>query len=124
MYDSSNIFAKIIAGEIPCEKVYEDDDVLAFYDIHPAAPVHVMIVPQEQGHVSFDDFVTNSEPGTVCNFFRKIAEIAEILGLNESGYRLITNYGKDAIQTVGHFHVHMLGGERLGPLLANDRYHL
>lgn len=124
MYNDSNIFAQIISGKVPCSKVYEDDDVLAFHDINPVSPVHVVVIPKVYGFKSFNDFVTKAEPPVVANFFSKIAEIAATLGLQESGYRLITNHGKNAIQTIEHFHVHILGGKRLGPLISDDKYHI
>jgi histidine triad (HIT) family protein len=121
-YDPNNIFAKIIRGEIPCDAVYQDDAVLAFNDITPAAPVHVLVVPKGQ-YCSFDDFVTQADAITVANFFAKIQQIAAKLGVVESGYRLITNHGADASQTVPHFHVHILAGKPLGGLIPDDTLH-
>lgn len=117
-YDKNNIFAKIIRGEIPCNKVYEDDDVLAFRDITPAAPVHVLVVPKGE-YISFDDFAGAGEK-VVAGFFAAVQKIAGELGLKQGGYRLITNHGKDASQSVPHFHVHILGGRPLGGLLPGD----
>ena len=117
-YDNNNIFAKIISGEIPCDKVYEDEYVLAFNDITPAAPVHILVIPKIQA-ISFDDFVTNSSD-FITNFFLSVKQVAKQAKLNETGYRLITNHGKDGCQTVPHFHVHILGGEVIGPLREND----
>ncbi|PIR32368.1 MAG: histidine triad nucleotide-binding protein [Alphaproteobacteria bacterium CG11_big_fil_rev_8_21_14_0_20_44_7] len=117
-YDKENIFAKIIRGEIPAAKIYEDDDVLAFEDISKAAPVHVLVVPKGD-FVSFDDFA-KSGADKVANFFAKVQKIAADLGLVENGYRLITNHGADASQSVAHFHVHILGGRELGGLLDDD----
>ncbi|PIR38042.1 MAG: histidine triad nucleotide-binding protein [Alphaproteobacteria bacterium CG11_big_fil_rev_8_21_14_0_20_39_49] len=119
-YDNDNIFAKIIRGEIPCDKVYSDDDVFAFKDIAPAAPVHVLVIPKGQ-YVSFDDFVADSSPEKVAGFFAKVREIAAELGLDKTGYRLISNHGADANQAVPHFHVHILGGKKLGGLLQSDK---
>lgn len=118
-YNNDNIFAKIIRGEIPCGKVYEDNEVLAFNDVSPAAPVHVLVIPKG-GYISFDDFVTKAGADTVSNFFSTIKIIAEKAGVSQSGYRLITNHGSDAHQTVPHFHVHILGGKKLGGLLQLD----
>ncbi len=111
-YDSNNIFAKIIRGEIPSKKVYEDAKVLAFHDISHAAPIHVLVVPKGE-YISFADFTSKAGAEEIVDFFRKVREIAESLGLSESGYRLITNNGSDASQTVPHFHVHILGGKKL-----------
>lgn len=118
-YDKNNIFARIIRGEIPCKKIYEDESVLAIEDVAPAAPAHALIMPKGD-YVSFDDFTRNTTPETVAYFFTTIATIARILKLEESGYRLITNHGSDASQSVPHFHVHLLGGRALGGLLPGD----
>jgi len=115
-YDSSNIFAKIIRGEIPCSKVYEDEAVLAFHDISKAASVHVLVVPKGP-YASFDDFIASAAPDEITGFFERIKKVAGLLNLDKSGYRLITNHGTDGAQTVFHFHVHILGGEPLGGLL-------
>jgi histidine triad (HIT) family protein len=115
-YDKSNIFAKILRGEIPCKKVYEDDYALAFEDIAPNAPVHVLVVPKGE-YVSFHDFATRAAPDFMRNFFHAVQKVAAQLKLEESGYRLITNHGPDASQTVHHFHVHILGGRSLGKLV-------
>lgn len=119
-YDTDNIFAKIIRGEIPCDEVYSDEHVLAFNDISKAAPVHILVVPRGE-YVSFDDFASNANPEIVAHFFGKIKDIALQAGLTETGYRLITNHGADASQTVPHFHVHILGGRKLGGLLQGDK---
>jgi histidine triad (HIT) family protein len=118
-YDSNNIFAKIIRGDIPCAQVYRDENVLAFRDMHPAAPVHVLVVPCGE-YTSFDDFTAKASGEVISNFFKKVREIAHDLGVAESGYRLITNHGKNASQSVPHFHVHILGGRPLGGLLRDD----
>ena len=118
-YDSSNVFAKIIRGEIPGKKVYEDDQLLAIHDIAAAAPVHVLVMPKGE-YVSFDDFSTNAPPEAIAHFFKTIAAIAGKLGIDKTGYRLITNHGVDASQSVPHFHVHLIGGRALGGLLPGD----
>lgn len=115
-YDNNNIFAKIIRGELPCTKVYEDKEVLAFNDISQSAPIHVLVIPKDK-FIDFDDFVINAKPKIVSDFFKKVALIAKTLDLNENQYRLITNKGAQASQTVKHFHVHILGGKKLGGLL-------
>ena len=121
-YDPNNLFARIIKGELPCDKVYEDDYVFAFHDIHPAAPVHVLILPKGE-YCSFDDFVLKADNEKVGNFYLKVREIAHSLELAETGYRLIMNHGPHASQTVHHYHVHLLGKRHLGALVAGDTYH-
>lgn len=111
-YDKNNIFAKIIKGELPSNKVYEDEEVLAFDDISKSAPIHVLIVPKAE-FIDFDDFVLNSTPEMVASFFKKVCHIARSLDFNNNNYRLITNKGEEASQTVKHFHVHLLGGKQL-----------
>ncbi|HEU5046435.1 MAG TPA: histidine triad nucleotide-binding protein [Rickettsiales bacterium] len=118
-YDKNNIFARIIRGEIPCKKIYEDESVLAIEDIAPAAPAHALILPKGE-YISFDDFTRNTTPEAIAYFFNTITKIARQLKLEESGYRLITNHGKNASQSVPHFHVHLLGGRALGALLPGD----
>ena len=118
-YDSDNIFAKMLRGDVPLEPIYEDDVALAFNDIAPAAPVHVLVIPKGD-YISFDDFTTQAGPAKVGAFFAAVQKVAAQLGLDASGYRLITNHGADASQTVAHFHVHILGGQPLGGLLASD----
>lgn len=116
-YDPNNVFAKITRGEIPCAKVYEDDHALAFRDIEPSAPVHVLVIPKGE-FTSFNDFAA-ADASRVGAFFQTVQKIAAQEGLVESGYRLITNHGADASQSVPHFHVHILGGRALGGLLAD-----
>ena len=118
-YDASNIFAKIIRGEIPCKEVYRDTQVIAFRDIQPAAASHVLVLPIGE-YASFDDFVQKAGQAEVADFFKRVRQITHDLGHDQSGYRLIMNHGHDASQTVPHFHVHLLGGQPLGGLLAAD----
>ena len=112
MYNQNNIFAKIIRKEISCDKIYEDKNVLFFYDINPQAKIHILGVPKTPV-VDFSDFIASSDEKTIVNFFQKTKEIIKNLKLEESGYRIITNMGKDANQEVPHFHIHILGGENL-----------
>lgn len=121
-YDKNNIFARIIRGEIPSNKVYEDENVFAMHDVNPAAPVHVLVLPKGEFR-SFDDFAINASSELKDHFFRKVQEIAKSLGLTESGYRLIANHGADASQTVHHFHMHILGKKQLGALVVGDQHH-
>ena len=115
MYDNNNIFAKIIRNEIPCDKVYEDDKTLFFKDINPKAKIHFLGIPKAEV-VSLSDFILKCKESEVYYFFQKTIEITNKFDLGKTGYRLITNDGKDANQEVAHFHVHILGGENLGGL--------
>ena len=115
-YNPTNVFAKIMRGEIPCTKVYEDEHTLAFRDVQPAAPLHVLVIPKGK-FTSFNDFVVG-DATRVGSFFQTVQKIAAQEGLVEGGYRLITNHGADASQSVAHFHVHILGGKQLGALLS------
>lgn len=118
-YDKNNIFAKILRGEIPASKVYEDNNLLAFNDISRAAPTHILVIPKGE-YIDFLDFTTSATPETIANFFKKTNEIAKSLNLENSGFRIISNNGSDAHQTVKHFHIHILAGKKMGPLLASD----
>ncbi len=115
-YDDDNVFAKILRGELPANKVYEDDFVLAFDDINPKTPVHVLVVPKE-AYVDYEDFIENAAPETVIGFFQAVQEVARVTGVAESGYRLVTNNGASAGQIVFHFHVHLYGGRPLGGMV-------
>ena len=115
-YDDGNIFAKILRGEIPCKQVYEDDYALAFHDIRPLAPVHVLVIPKGP-YVSLDDMCTTATQAFVGGFFRAVAETARLLGVVEAGYRILANMGADAHQEVMHFHVHIFAGRPLGSML-------
>jgi histidine triad (HIT) family protein len=112
-YDPHNVFAQILRAELPCERVYEDEFVLAFKDLHPKAPTHVLVIPKGP-YVSFIDFTVRASLEEVTNFFSAVAKITENLRLTDSGYRLVTNSGPDSGQEVPHFHMHILGGKRLG----------
>ena len=114
-YDDDNIFAKILRGEIPCNKVFEDDHVLAFNDINPQRPVHILVLPKGR-YVSLDDFTAQASDAEVSALFRAIGNIARDLGLAESGYRVICNTGPDGHQEVDHLHFHIAGGAPAGPM--------
>lgn len=116
-YDPSNIFARILRGEIPCTKVYEDDWVLAFHDIAPQAPVHVLVIPRGE-YVSWDDFSARAGAEEIAGFVRAVGHVARSLGLVEPGYRLLANVGADGGQEVPHLHVHLFGGASLGRMIA------
>jgi len=116
-YDDGNIFARILRGEIPCNKVYEDDHALAFHDIAPQAPVHVLVVPKG-AYVSWDDFSAHAPAELIAGFVRAVGTVARQLGLVEPGYRLLANVGADGGQEVPHLHVHLFGGAPLGRMIA------
>jgi len=112
IYTEDNIFQKILKGEIPCKKVYEDPYVLAFHDIRPKASIHIVIIPKGQ-YVSFNDFTTQASDQEIVAFMRAVQKTAQDLSMVQEGYRLITNHGAHAHQEVPHFHMHLLGGEPL-----------
>jgi histidine triad (HIT) family protein len=114
-YDDQNIFARILRGEIPCKKVYEDEWALAFHDIAPQAPVHVLVIPKGR-FVSLADFAAAPE-GAIAGLWRAVAKVAKQLGLEPGGYRALVNMGADGGQEVAHLHVHLFGGRPLGPML-------
>ena len=116
-YDADNIFARILRREIPAEIIYEDDVALAFPDINPQAPVHVLVIPKGE-YVSFDDFAEKASDAEIAGFFRAVRTVAQKLGVAASGYRLLANHGANAHQEVPHFHVHIFGGRPLGPMLT------
>jgi histidine triad (HIT) family protein len=105
------IFCKIVRGEIPCEKVYEDEKILAFKDINPGAPVHILIIPKE--HISSTNELTPENSDVIGNIFVKVKDIAKEQGIDKAGYRVVTNCGENAGQTVNHIHYHLLGGRLL-----------
>lgn len=115
-YDDGNIFAKILRGEIPCKKVFENDHVLAFHDINPMAPVHVLVIPKG-AYVSMDDFTAKASGSEIEAFFRAVGEVARELDVAESGYRLIANTGQHGHQEVPHLHIHIFGGAQLGSMI-------
>ena len=116
-YDAQNIFAKILRGEIPNRTVYEDEWALAFHDINPQAPVHVLVIPKG-AYVSWDDFSARASAEEIAGYVRAIGRVAREAGLVEPGYRLLANLGQDGHQEVPHLHVHLFGGRPLGPMLA------
>ena len=115
-YDENNIFANILRGEIPCNKVYEDDYVLAFHDINPQTPTHVLVVPKGP-YVSFDDFSQDASAEEIAGLFRAAGKIARELGAVEAGYRVLANTGPHAHQEVPHFHLHLFAGKDLGRMI-------
>ena len=116
-YDDGNIFARILRGEIPCRKVREDEWSLAFHDINPQAPVHILVIPKGP-YVSWDDFSEHGKDAEIAGFVRAIGRIARDEKLVAPGYRLLINVGAHSGQEVPHLHVHLFGGRRLGPMLT------
>ncbi len=116
-YDPANIFAKILRGEIPCNKVYEDEWALAFHDINPQAPVHVLVIPKG-AYVSWDDFADTAPDAEIGGFTRSIRKVTRLLELDRPGYRLLVNMGQHGHQEVPHLHVHVFGGRQFYQMVA------
>ena len=116
-YDDNNIFARILRGEIPSKSVYEDDHALAFHDINPQAPIHILVIPKGR-YVSWDDFAERGAAEEIAGFVRAVGHVAREQGLVAPGYRLLANVGPCSGQEVPHLHVHIFGGRGLGPMLA------
>jgi histidine triad (HIT) family protein len=116
-YDDSNIFARILRGEIPAKAVYEDEHAFAFHDINPQAPVHILVIPRG-AYVSWDDFSERASAEEIAGFVRAVGHVARSQGLVAPGYRLLANVGMNSGQEVPHLHVHIFGGRGLGPMLA------
>jgi diadenosine tetraphosphate (Ap4A) HIT family hydrolase len=117
-YDDDNVFAKILRGELPSKKVYEDEHALAFHDINPLAPVHILVIPKG-AYVSWDDFSERASEAEIAGFVRAVGLVARDAGMVVQGYRLLSNVGKRSGQEVPHLHVHIFGGQPLGPMLAH-----
>ena len=116
-YDDQNIFAKILRGEIPSKRAYEDEHALAFHDINPQAPTHILVIPKGP-YVSWDDFSARASDAEIAGFVRVVGKVAREAGLVEPGYRLLANTGPDSNQEVPHLHVHIFAGKPLGPMLT------
>lgn len=115
-YDQNNIFAKILRGEIPCDKVYESEHTLAFKDINPQAPVHTLVIPKG-AYVDYDDFSANASVEEIVDYVRSVGEVARQAGVVERGYRILSNMGEEGGQEVPHLHVHVFGGKPLGRMI-------
>lgn len=115
MYDKNNIFAKIIRGEIPAEKLYEDEQILAIKDAYPMAPVHILVIPKGE-YTSFDDFTKKASIEEIGYFYKVAHSICSDLNLNENGYRILSNIGEHGLQSVPHMHLHILAGEKLSKM--------
>ncbi len=117
-YDDSNIFARVLRGEIPVKAVYEDEWTLAFHDINPQAPVHILVIPKGR-YCSFADFSVSASSNEIAGFIRAVGKIARDLSLEAPGYRLLCNMGEHSGQEVPHLHVHLFGGRPLGRMLTS-----
>jgi diadenosine tetraphosphate (Ap4A) HIT family hydrolase len=116
-YDPSNIFARILRGELPCKKVYENDHALAFHDIRPQARVHVLVIPKGS-YIDMTDFSEKASDAEIAGFMRAIGETAKLVGATDAGYRTLANNGANAHQEVPHLHVHIFAGQRLGRMIG------
>ena len=116
-YDDSNIFARILRGEIPCKKVFENDHALAFHDINPQSPTHILVIPKGR-YISAADFSALASDAEIAGLFRVVGHIARTLDLDITGWRILANMGEHAGQEVPHFHIHLFAGHPLGPMLA------
>lgn len=117
-YDDNNVFAKILRGEIPAKKVHEDEYALAFHDIGAKAPVHVLVIPKGK-YMSIVDFGAKASEAEIVGFYRAVSKVANDLGIANDGFRTIANTGLNGGQEVPHFHVHLLGGKNIGPMVAD-----
>jgi histidine triad (HIT) family protein len=115
-YDDGNIFARILRGEIPCKKVHEDEHALAFHDINPQTPTHILVIPKK-AYVSWDDFTAKASDAEIGGFIRAVGKVARDAGLVAPGYRLLANVGRHGHQEVPHLHVHIFGGRQLGAMV-------
>ncbi len=119
-YDKNNIFAKILRGEIPCKKIYENDFVLSFHDINPQKKIHALVIPKGF-YIDFDDFIEKADEKEIIEFLKAVSHVAKLLKVSsiESGYRALTNVGKNGGQEVPHLHFHIFGGENVGKMVSN-----
>ena len=116
MYEPDNIFARILRGEIPCNKVHEDAHALAFHDVNPQTPVHILVIPKGP-YESMDDFSASAPEAEIAGFFRAVGKVARDAGAVAGGYRILANNGRDAHQEVPHFHIHVFAGKDLGRMI-------
>jgi len=120
-YDKNNIFAKILRGEIPCKKIYEDEYVLAFYDINPQKKIHALVIPKGE-YVNLDDFSSKASEKEIVGLIKGVGTVAKKLGISEvvkgKGYRSLVNVGEDGGQEVSHLHFHIFGGEKIGRMVS------
>ena len=116
-YDKNNIFAKILRGEIPCKKIYENDNVLAFHDINPQKKLHVLVIPKGE-YVDLDDFNNKASDKEIVEFNKAVTHVANLMNTKDNGYRALTNIGKDGGQEVPHLHYHIFAGEKIGKMVS------
>ena len=116
-YDKNNIFAKILRGEIPCKKIYEDEFVLAFYDVNPQKKIHALVIPKGE-YVNLDDFSSKASEKEIVGLIRRIGIVAKKLGVSQGGYRSLFNVGENGGQEVPHLHFHIFGGEKIGKMVT------
>jgi histidine triad (HIT) family protein len=116
-YDPNNIFARILRGEIPCKKVLETPHALAFHDINPQAPTHVLVIPKG-AYVDVDDFAAKASDAEIAGLIRAVGEVARSVGAVDPGFRILANAGVNGGQEVPHLHFHLFAGKKLGPMLA------
>lgn len=119
-YDNNNVFAKILRGEIPCNKIFENDHALAFHDITPQAPVHVLVIPKG-AYINMDDFSSTASEAEIAGFIRAVGQVARDLGVTETGFRTLANNGPDAHQEVPHLHIHIFAGRDLGGMIRRPK---
>lgn len=115
-YDPNNVFARILRGEIPCKKVHEDEYALAFHDIAPQAPVHVLVIPKG-AYVSMNDFAENASDAEIAGLMRAVRKVAGMVGVDAEGWRMLANIGENGGQEVPHLHIHIFAGRRLGRMI-------
>jgi diadenosine tetraphosphate (Ap4A) HIT family hydrolase len=118
-YDPNNVFARILRGEIPCKKIYEDKHTLAFHDINPQSPVHALVIPKGV-YANMNDFAATASDEEIAALGRAVGKVAAMLGVAEGGYRILANNGVNGNQEVPHLHIHIFGGKRLGRMLPKD----
>ena len=116
-YDNNNIFAKILRGEIPCKKIYEDDFVLSFHDINPQKKIHALVIPKGE-YVDLDDFNKKASEKEIIEFYKAISHVKNLLGVSDKGYRVLSNIGSDGGQEVPHLHFHIFAGEKIGKMVV------
>ena len=115
-YDNNNIFAKILRGEIPCKKIYENDYVLSFHDINPQKKIHALVIPKGE-YVDLDDFNNKASEREIIEFYKAVSHVSSLLGISKKGYRTLSNIGSDGGQEVPHLHFHIFAGEKIGKMV-------
>ena len=116
-YDDNNIFAKILRGEIPCKKIYEDKFVLSFYDINPQKKIHALVIPKGE-YIDLDDFNKRASDKEIVELYKAVSHVSNLLGVSKNGYRVLSNIGSDGGQEVPHLHFHIFGGEKIGKMVV------